>query len=332
MPKDTIYRRVPGSGRGGNSLWLGKDHLLSVHYKVFSQEYRRYYYKDIQAIITCKNDSFKIVNSILAMVSGILILLAFFLGDVGTIFTSVFGGLFFLGLLIYLGWGPDCVCYIKTAVQIEKLSPLSRLRRVKKAMAIIHPIIQAVQGELHPEMLEQHMAASSSVPELTIPRYSPAIPSQKVVHEPGYWHKTMYLLMIFLGIYSLILINIRNVPMIAGETFLTLAFWVLAIIGLVKQQNSDLPKGIRNIGWAVLFYMCFEFITSTISYMVIIFKNINNPHFTGDYLTMMRNWADMSPLENPYLMVNYMISIAVLFGLGVYGLILIREFQMSHEK
>jgi len=62
--KEKEYRRLPGKGlkRGSlisftrirATLYAGKDHLLSVYNSVYEEEYRRYYYKDIQALVIRK--------------------------------------------------------------------------------------------------------------------------------------------------------------------------------------------------------------------------------------------------------------------------------------
>ena len=36
---------------GYASLWQGKDHLLSIDSSGYTEEYKRFYYRDIQAII-----------------------------------------------------------------------------------------------------------------------------------------------------------------------------------------------------------------------------------------------------------------------------------------
>ena len=54
------YRRLPGRGRrkqglvflaaAHSSLWLGPDHLLSVDRIWMNEEYKRFYFRDVQAI------------------------------------------------------------------------------------------------------------------------------------------------------------------------------------------------------------------------------------------------------------------------------------------
>src|SRR5437899_1170126 len=48
------YRKLPGARRTPlrkSTLWLAGDHILSIDSHRFSEEYKRYYFKDIQAII-----------------------------------------------------------------------------------------------------------------------------------------------------------------------------------------------------------------------------------------------------------------------------------------
>ncbi len=57
MTPDFQYVQLPGAYRGffrKASLWEGIDHVLSVSGTRFSDEYRRFYYRDIQALIVEK--------------------------------------------------------------------------------------------------------------------------------------------------------------------------------------------------------------------------------------------------------------------------------------
>ena len=58
----TGYKRLPGRGPRNKGiitasfsrcpLYLGNDHLLAVDNHAFSEDYKRFYFSDIQAIIT----------------------------------------------------------------------------------------------------------------------------------------------------------------------------------------------------------------------------------------------------------------------------------------
>src|SRR4030088_1939833 len=58
MPRSPhAYRKLPGRRFGilfTSTLWIGPDHLLSVRKGRFAEEYRRFYFSDIQAIVLQK--------------------------------------------------------------------------------------------------------------------------------------------------------------------------------------------------------------------------------------------------------------------------------------
>src|SRR6185369_4389908 len=57
------YRKLPGHRRGilrGASLWLGSDHVLSVKSLRFREEYKRFHFRDVQAIVIVESPRFHI--------------------------------------------------------------------------------------------------------------------------------------------------------------------------------------------------------------------------------------------------------------------------------
>ncbi|MBV8816712.1 MAG: hypothetical protein JO022_00070, partial [Acidobacteriaceae bacterium] len=60
MTERIDYRRLPGltlAPTRRRTLYAGPDHLLSVRTSLFIQEYRRFYYRDIQAIVMTEHAS-----------------------------------------------------------------------------------------------------------------------------------------------------------------------------------------------------------------------------------------------------------------------------------
>src|SRR5580704_15159324 len=57
------YRKLPGRRRGfiqKSSVWAGPDHLLLVRGSRFRDEYKRFYYRDVQAIAVARAPRFHI--------------------------------------------------------------------------------------------------------------------------------------------------------------------------------------------------------------------------------------------------------------------------------
>ena len=153
------YKKLPGSGtkrkaffdvaRIRTSLWQGKDHLLYLFSTGYTEDYKRFYYSDIQAITIRKTIRYMVWN---------IILLAFFVCFgaaayscsekflVASLYTMAFFS--FLFLVINLLMGQTCICQLYTQVSAEELYSLKRLRTAKKAINIITRLIEEKQRDL----------------------------------------------------------------------------------------------------------------------------------------------------------------------------------------
>ena len=73
----------------------------------------------------------------------------------------IFAVVFAVPLLINNILGPACTCYLRTAVQIEEMPPLSRVRRARQVLDRIRPFIIAAQGGLPPEEISARMRSAA---------------------------------------------------------------------------------------------------------------------------------------------------------------------------
>src|SRR6266566_7247602 len=157
MPRgEKVYRRLPGREAGLFSysrLWLGPDHLLLARTTFFSEEYKRFYFRDIQAIVTRRTERREILSVILAFTTIVFGVLSVFTDFGWRTFLFVMTGTVLFALLVNWLRGPTCVCHLRTAVQTEELSPLKRFRATRKVIERLKPKIQAAQGALAPELL-----------------------------------------------------------------------------------------------------------------------------------------------------------------------------------
>jgi len=162
-----------------SSLWLGDDHLLSVDSTGYSETYKRFYFRDIQAIVITETNRRTIWNGVLilppvfALVG--LMMSAFPLRqNVGAaIAWSIIATIFLVPLLINNLLGSTCTSQLSTAVQIEKLPSLSRVRQTRKVLEKIRPLVTAAQGALTAEEVSERMRETvRQTPNATLP--SPA--------------------------------------------------------------------------------------------------------------------------------------------------------------
>ncbi|HWW02261.1 MAG TPA: hypothetical protein VNZ64_21345 [Candidatus Acidoferrum sp.] len=137
-----------------SSLWLAKDHLLCIDTTGYTETYKRFHYRDIQAVIIRKTESWKVLAAILGAIAGVFALIAVFGG--GPIVAWIFGslaGFFLLGAILDLTAGPSCTCHLRTAVQTEELPSLIRVRRARKTLNRLRPLLTQAQGWLGAEDL-----------------------------------------------------------------------------------------------------------------------------------------------------------------------------------
>jgi len=149
---------------GSSSLWLGKDHLLCIDTSGYTENYKRFYFRDIQAFIIRKTDRYKWW----CIVTGVMAAGCLFTGALTSELTvryilDIVGGLFGLVFLIHLALGPTSICQLRTAVQIEELPSLNRLRRSRKMLDRVRPLIIAAQGALTPEEISSGVRQSPAV-------------------------------------------------------------------------------------------------------------------------------------------------------------------------
>jgi hypothetical protein len=152
------YRRLPGRYRtllNKWTLWIAADHLLLVRSSHVAEQYRRFYFRDIQAIVLCKRDGVSdqpVARWTILSVFAFLFLVSY---------RGAFGGVSSLLLFGYLFWWlrrRDCICHIQTATQTERIPPLSRLVVARRVIGEIRSKIEAAQSE-------RPVGAASSEPQ-----------------------------------------------------------------------------------------------------------------------------------------------------------------------
>ncbi|MEW6364849.1 MAG: hypothetical protein AB1714_09445 [Acidobacteriota bacterium] len=164
MGAEKEYRRLPGVGRGmvrHTRLYLGRDHLLLVESAGYSEDYKRFYFQDIQAFV-CRRTRRRSWWSAVLTIPIALGAAAIFASSEGAlrVMWAVLGSPFVVALLVNLLRGPTCVTHVHTPVQIVKLASLGRLRRARKVIGRLQVVIESVQGAVDPAVLKAGTAAS----------------------------------------------------------------------------------------------------------------------------------------------------------------------------
>ena len=154
--------RLPGRSIKGfgwsfqrNQLWLSPEFLLSREIFGYREDVKRYYFGDIQAIVSGPTLNWRLCN----IVTGITLLV---LGSLATylVIADAPGPLIFMAAMAVgvvgvvlsgnLILGPTCRTILYTATSEAPLPSLGRQRSAKKAITQILPFIEAAQGTAHP--------------------------------------------------------------------------------------------------------------------------------------------------------------------------------------
>ena len=141
-PKE--YQALPGRGtrfegarwvagiRKSCRLWLGKDHILMLLITGYEEEIKRFYFSDVQAITVRRTLVGRVNNVVLLSFAGLCGIAASSTSGGFAAFWVIIASIFGLFAIINTWQGPTCITELKTAVQVEELSSLNRVRTAER--------------------------------------------------------------------------------------------------------------------------------------------------------------------------------------------------------
>jgi hypothetical protein len=230
--KERIYSRLTARKRtlfGYTQLWLGPNHLLLVKSTHFVEEYRRFAFQDIQAIIITGLPK-RTVIQIASLIAAMIWTVGLFAVDSAVAKAAfVFTGLAALTVVVVdIARGQRCRCHLQTAVSLELLAPVSRLSQANRLLAQLQPVIEAVQG---PFTAEHIVDADVDVPG----------PPPEVLISNGHAPEMLFVLLLLDA--ALAWADQRFPRVQAGNLLLTtlLAEVVLALVVLVRRGPYTRP-------------------------------------------------------------------------------------------
>ena len=327
------YRRLTGKKKGFlvgyHNLWQGRDHLLQIYSRLGVEDYKRFYFNDIQAIITRQTDTGKVQNLVLGAMTGVFGLFAFTSGGGWSIFNGIVAGMTLLLLIINIFKGPTCETYLLTAVQTEKLHSLHRLKTTQTVMNRLRSLIEQVQGRVNPEILAQQPAGGSThQTRRALPAMSKR-PLKAKKSEKGRVHFALFVLLVVDSLFVACSFFYTHMAVSLGGTAVSLLLAICVIVALVKQHESNLKQSLRNITWAALGYVCFSFIAGYIVSMAVTFKH---PEIWQNQWEMFKLLSNISPWESPLLMTVNIIALCGALMISIPGLLMLKNPQPAIHK
>ncbi len=236
----SIYRRLTGRYRtllGYSQLWIASDHLLLLKSSRIAEEYRRFAFSDIQAVVITELPDSQVTQFVGVLAALLWTALA---ATVTATFSRGFflvTGVWLLALAtINLVRGRRCRCHLYTAVSRELLTPVRRVRTARTFLARIRPEIEAIQGTLPTDaapLMESAAGLASSTPA----NQPPEMPPKAL----GY---VMELLFSLLLVDAVIIPVAQRFPILGSEAsgILLTTFFAeiaLAIFVLVRRASHD---------------------------------------------------------------------------------------------
>lgn len=166
------YRRLTGRATALVShlrLWQGDDHLLLVECFGYTERYKRFYYRDIEALLlrpTPWRTVWSVIWSAILLLGLPLLFLAPGMG--GQVFGGFLTALAAFGLVVNFVRGPTCACTLQTRVNRQPLTMLNRVAKAERFLARIQPMIEQAQGTLAPPPPDSGVADIPAPPEPSV--------------------------------------------------------------------------------------------------------------------------------------------------------------------
>jgi hypothetical protein len=217
------YRRLPGKAfslMGNATLWLASDHILSVRTGWLSEDYQRFYLREIQATMLRQKQGPGIPLETIA-ISALVVLLFSALAFPWIAVLALMGGTVYA---VHKLRGPECCCFVKTATGTWDLPALCRMRRAERALALLRPAIEAAQGVFDADAVLE----SGAVPYFPAPRQ----PERPVGHR---WY--VALLVSVLVSAALGISGVRFLSVLA--TLSSGVVVALALIVLIRRRQGE---------------------------------------------------------------------------------------------
>ena len=267
-PAEEKYRRLPGRRRGvgsSASLWMGPDHILLVKSAWFREEYKRFYLRDIQAIVVAPGARFYISRLML------LAALAWLLPAVSIAFwaDNVKQAWGIGGLVMGAGWlavsmAGGCRCRLYTAVSKDDLPSLYRTWTARKFLRQVQPWIEQVQGVVDAGWAEAERTNAGPAAAAMAPAGEPRPRTAARAHTLA---ADLFVLTLFVS--SLVgLFTLRSTYMVwfRVSTGLTLAQLAGAVAVLVQYSRGSLGRPMQRVAIAALVLIGVTFYVQTFTY------------------------------------------------------------------
>lgn len=315
------YRKLAKTGGlfAYYSLWQGADHLISVEANMASEDYRRFYFRDIQAI-TVQKTGMSHVYSFLFGLPGVLALTVGTLGDTSPLPWVIISALAGLMLAANLLRGPTCVCHIRTAVQSVRVRAFVRMRRLNRVLDQIMPLIAESQKNL--PTVADRPSREARAPRPTPPGrdrgVAPALPALTKRPVSARLHQMLFGGLLIQALLAGGNFFVNNFIYGLFATLFVTGVMITTVVALARQADSGINATAKRITWAALVLVCLEVAAG---YAASIWSYATHPELINNQLGLFKHLVMLSPHDHPLLMGFSLTVIVVALVLGLGGLV-----------
>jgi hypothetical protein len=260
------YRRVAGG------LWLAPDHLLHLQRHLFFQRRKRFDYRDIQALVLRQTRTYMqilVILLIFAFLCSFLIVAGLNGGApwLGVVVLSLPTLGLLLAAAIHYALGPTCKCHLRTAVQVEELQSLRRMRPAREALTLLRRHVEQVQGAETAQAEEESGTVSWEAGVAATAPEQPVLERRAPQRRDysGWAHALLFFAFFLSAVLSAVAL-IRLDPLVFALGLLNLLMIVGALVGaLVMQHTRNVTNELRVMGWVCTVYLVVSNIVSGVA-------------------------------------------------------------------
>jgi hypothetical protein len=302
------------------------DHLLYLYNSGHAvEQYKRFYFQDIQAFIIQHNRSRLYWNLALFVLFALAGQFVLWTEDGVLVFWGLVAAVWAALLIVNTLRGPTCTCRLVTSVSNQVIHSLNRVRTAEKVLLEISPFLEAAQGTLPDTRLQ---ATRLEAAYRDVPSHAAApdrAPDTSLRKEPGTYHLACAGLLLGDALLTGLGFALQHIALVIFMIVWTAVLFLVLMVALVRQPRSRLSPDIKRWAWVVFSYLLISYFVHQVYGTVAMTRDLGSYDNQWEY---MMNAALQSPMDSPFLLWSYLVSALVSGILGLAGLLLV----LAHRR
>jgi hypothetical protein len=324
------YTRLPGKRKGFVrkwTLWLGEHHLLAVESNYFTESYKHFDLKDIQAITFCPTSGYKVRNIVSAAALAVFgLLLRVLPGHSIFLVLVTCAGLAFsiFSLINNLRKGPTCSCRLTMPFATHELPSLCRFRYGRKTLAILRPLVLEHQRDLLSRRQETTAGVMDSA-MFTAAGGAPPDLRPTWQEQPARYGGQVHIIAFSLLLLAAALRLGQLYPRVSTLFFIpdlivNCALVLALLIALARQYGRTLAPAAGALVWCALIFCMASYMFDYVFCCMKVFKRSFRPKPGMTSIDLYHAVAASGAFSHPLLLKAHICFIVVTGALGLWGL------------